>query len=257
MDSGRATRFFDTPPPLAFAHRGGAATGDNAGIENSLVAFQHAYDLGYRHLETDVRATGDGVPYAVHDARLSRLTGDDHAIARLRSHELDALLLGDREPIVRLDTLLMAFPDACFNIDVKSADAIEPTCRVLEEVAAVDRVCLASFSHRRLQRLRSRLPQAVFSASSLEVARMRLGDAVGGMVDCFQIPERWGRLRVLTPGFLERVHRSRRQVHVWTVDDPVAMHRLLDMGVDGIMTDRTDVLKEVLVSRGQWREESP
>ncbi|MFD1858611.1 glycerophosphodiester phosphodiesterase [Aeromicrobium camelliae] len=256
MDPGRTTRFFDSPPPLAFAHRGGADTGDNVGVENSLRAFQHAYDLGYRHLETDVRATRDGVPYAVHDARLSRLTGDNQAIATLTSVELDALLLGDREPIVRLDALLTAFPAACFNIDVKAADAIEPTCRVLEDVEAVDRVCLASFSHRRLQRLRSRLPQAAFSASSIEVARMRLGRAVAGPVDCFQIPEHHGRLRVLTPAFLERAHRSGRQVHVWTVDDPAAMHRLLDMGVDGIMTDRTDLLKDVLVSRGQWREES-
>lgn len=255
MDDGRATRYFDTPGPLAFAHRGGADTGDNVGIENSLAAFRHAYQLGYRYLETDVRATRDGVAYAVHDARLSRLTGDDQAIAKLTSTALDALLLGDREPIVRLDHLLREFPDACFNIDVKSADGIEPTCRVLEECGAVDRVCLASFSHRRLQRLRSRLPQAAFSASSLEVARMRLGRRIPPGVDCFQIPEYRGRVRILTPAFLARAHRAGTQVHVWTVDDPAAMRRLLDMGIDGIMTDRTDLLKEVLVSRGQWKGE--
>ncbi len=252
----RPPAYLDAPTPLAFAHRGGPSTAGNAGIENSLAAFRHAYGLGYRYLETDTRATSDGIAYACHDARLSRLTGDDRAIGDLTSAELEAMLLGDREPIVRLDALLSALPDGRFNIDVKSTDAIEPTCRVIEELDAVDRVCLASFSHRRLDALRARLPDAAFSASSRDVARMVLGLGIPRGVHCLQVPVAHGPVPVVTRRLLRRAHRAGIQVHVWTIDDPDEMHRLLDLGVDGLMTDRTDVLKAVLMERGQWTEAS-
>lgn len=246
--------FFDPPVPLAFAHRGGATTTENLGIENSLAAFSNAYRRGYRYFETDARATRDRVAYACHDARLGRLTGHDGAIAELSSAELDALLLSDTEPIVRLEVLLDAFVDVCFNIDVKSADAIEPVCRAIERVHAVDRVCLASFSHRRLSQLRSRLPDAAFSASSTEVARAVSGLGMPRRAHCLQVPVRTGSLPIVTPRLLRRAHRAGLQVHVWTVDDPAAMHALLDLGVDGLMTDRLDLLENVLLERGQWKE---
>ncbi|WP_087624695.1 glycerophosphodiester phosphodiesterase [Aeromicrobium sp. PE09-221] len=250
----RRSPYLDAPTPLAFAHRGGAHTAGNAGIENSLAAFRHAVELGYRYLETDTRATRDGVAYACHDARLTRLTGDERAIGDLTSAELDAMLLGDREPIVRLDALMTALPEARFNIDVKSGDAIEPTCQVIERLDATDRVCLASFSHQRLNALRSRLPGATFSASSRQVARMVIGLGIPSGVDCLQVPVARGSVPIVTRRFLRRAHAAGIQVHVWTIDDPVEMHRLLDLGVDGIMSDRTDLLKDVLIERGEWNE---
>lgn len=253
-DVNRSPAYLDAPTPLAFAHRGGARTAGNAGIENSLTAFRHAVESGYRYLETDTRATSDGVAYACHDARLTRLAGDDRAISDLTSAELDAMLLGDREPIVRLDELMAALPDARFNIDIKSADAIDPTCDVIERLGAVDRVCLASFSHQRLAILRSRLPEAATSASSREVARVVLGLRAPGGVDCLQVPVKRGPIPIVTRRLLKRAHAAGIQVHVWTIDDPVEMHRLLDLGVDGIMTDRTDLLKDVLLARGEWNE---
>lgn len=226
----------------------------NLGIENSLAAFSHAYALGYRYMETDVRCSRDGVVYACHDAKLNRLLDQDTAIVDLTSAEIDRVLLGDREPIVRLEHLVDALPDARWNIDVKSDDGVDPTTDLVERMGVLDRICLASFSHRRLVRMRARLPQVATSASSREVAQMVLTRRVPSAPLIFQVPVRHGRARVMSPGFLERAHRAGKFVHVWTIDDPAEMRRLADLGVDGIMTDRTDLLKDVLVERGQWKD---
>lgn len=246
--------YLDAELPLAFAHRGGAAVDQNLGIENSLAAFTHAYELGYRYLEIDVRCSRDGVVYACHDARLDRLLDHDAAIADLESTEIDAALLGDREPIVRLDVLIEALPDARWNIDVKSDDAVDPTSDLLTRLGVLDRVCLASFAHARLVALRRRLPGVVTSASTREGAQMVLGLGVPTAPLIFQAPVKHRGVPVVTRRFVERAHRAGKQVHVWTIDDPREMHHLLDLGVDGLMTDRTDLLKAVLLERGQWRD---
>ncbi len=245
--------YLEPEPPIAFAHRGGATVAPNVGIENSLAAFTHAYELGYRYMETDVRCSNDGVVYACHDARLDRLLGRDAAIADLSSTEIDAALLGDREPIVRLETLVDALPGARWNIDVKADDAVIPTTGLVERMGVLDRICLASFSHARLVQMRALLPQVVTSASSREVAQMVLG-FLPKAPRIFQIPVKHGPIPVLTRRLLDRAHRAGRFVHVWTIDDPQEMQRLADLGVDGIMTDRTDLLKDVLIARGQWKE---
>jgi glycerophosphoryl diester phosphodiesterase len=244
------------PPPLAFAHRGGSGTAGNVGIENSLAAFAHAYELGYRYLETDVRTSSDGVVYAVHDEALDRLTGSADPVASLTAESLDLQRLDRREPLARLEVLYESFPDARINIDVKSDDAVEPTCAIVRAQDAVDRTCLASFSHRRLQRIRATLPDVATSASGREAVRAKLlpGALARTPAVCLQVPARRGPLRVVTRRFVRRAHASGLQVHVWTVDEPAEMHELLDLGVDGIITDRTDVLKDVLVSRGTWRD---
>lgn len=253
------TSYLD-PPPLAFAHRGGAKTAGNIGIENSLAAFAHAYELGYRYLETDVRATSDGHVYAIHDEGLDRLAGSAHLVSALPAESLDLQRLDQREPFARLDAIYEAFPDARLNIDIKSDDAVEPTCELVRKHDAIDRTCLSSFSHARLTRIRSVLPEVATSASVREVALARLlplpvlrrvGRPRG---QCLQVPVRRGPVEVVTPRFLRRAHALGLQVHVWTIDEADEMNRLLDLGVDGILTDRTDVLKDVLVARGAWQD---
>lgn len=250
--------FLDTPP-LALAHRGGAGTGVNVGIENSLAAFAHAYGLGYRYLETDVRSSSDGVVYAIHDETLHRLTGSPDHVASLTAESLDQQRLDRREPLARLSSIYEAFPEAHVNIDLKSDDVIEPACRLIEDCGATARTLLASFSHRRLRRVRRRLPNVATSASSLEVVLIKLLPVVvlrafGEMAPvCLQVPAARGPIRVVTARFVRRAHALDLQVHVWTIDEPAAMHRLLDLGADGIITDRTDLLKDVLVARGTWK----
>ncbi|MET1133377.1 MAG: glycerophosphodiester phosphodiesterase family protein [Aeromicrobium sp.] len=250
----RTPPYLEPAPPIAFAHRGGATVEENLGIENSLAAFTHAYDLGYRYMETDVRCSSDGVVYACHDARLDRLLGRDAAIADLTSAEIDEALLGDREPIVRLQTLVEALPEARWNIDVKADDSVDATTDLVERLGILDRICLASFSHARLVRMRARLPHVVTSASSREVAQMVLTGRVPAAPLILQVPVKHGIAPVMTPRFLSRAHRAGKFVHVWTVDEPDEMHRLADLGVDGVMTDRTDLLKQVLQDRDQWTE---
>ena len=255
--------FLDGPTPLAFAHRGGALLAANNGIENTLTAFQNAVDLGYRYLETDVHTSRDGVVYAFHDVELTRMAGTVSAFRDLDAASIDAILVGDREPIPRFADLLEAFPDARFNIDVKSDDAVDPTLAVLRDADALDRVCLASFSGERLARLRATAPAVPTCCSRAEIALLRfgpsrrlqsLGRRRGGA--CLQVPIRTRQATVVTPGFVRRAHAVDLQVHVWTIDDPAEMRYLLDIGVDGLMSDRVDVLRDVLVERGQWRSDS-
>lgn len=243
---------------LAFAHRGGAFHPDLEGLENSVAAFEHALDLGYRHLETDVHATRDGVLLAFHDAALDRVTERTGRIEELSYVDVAAALIAGREQIPSLETLLERFPDAFFNIDIKSETAIRPLAGLLDRTRTHDRVCVASFSHRRITAFRRHTRgQVLTAASPPEVATVRyspgpLPRGVRTRSGPLQVPHRFRGLRVVTPGLVARAHRAGRQVHVWTIDEPGEMHQLLDLGVDGLMTDRTDLLREVLVARGQW-----
>ncbi|MFZ0139820.1 MAG: glycerophosphodiester phosphodiesterase family protein [Aeromicrobium sp.] len=252
--------FLDSPTPLAFAHRGGALLPANDGVENTMLAFRNAVDLGYRYLETDVHTSLDGVVYAFHDIELTRMTGTVSAFRDLDSTAIDAIMVGGREPIPRLNDLLDAFPDARFNIDVKADDTVEPTLAVLRDADALDRVCLSSFSSERIRQLRDGAPMAPSCFSRGEIALLRLaptrwlqsyGKRRGG--GCVQVPVRNGAITIVTPGFVARAHAIGVPVHVWTINDPDEMRYLLDIGVDGIMSDRVDVLRDVLRERGEWR----
>lgn len=251
--------FFDRAVPLAIAHRGGARYRPNVGLENSHAAFANAVELGYRYLETDVHVSRDGVVYAFHDTTLDRVTDRAGRIRDLDAAEIDRARIGGREPIPRLTELFDAFLDARFNIDVKEDSAVEATVRLIEATGAHDRVCVAAFSTDRIRRLRRLLgPRVATSMGSAEVARLRspMGllrrRAVRSGAACVQVPQRVGRLVVTTPALVAEAHRHGLQVHVWTVDDEPDMIELLDLGVDGIMTDRIDVLRAVLVARGSW-----
>ncbi|MFT4187242.1 MAG: glycerophosphodiester phosphodiesterase family protein [Aeromicrobium sp.] len=239
---------------LAIAHRGGALTGDNVGIENSLEAFAHAASLGYRRLETDVHCSRDGVAFACHDADLSRLVGTPAKVADLTAAEIDGLRLGGRARLPRLDELLDSHPDAWFSIDVKADDAVEETCRVVEAVNAVERVCLGSFEHRRVRRIRRRLPRVATSASRVEVVRALVTPRWlrRPAYRWLSVPASHNGLPIVTRRFIDAARHAGTGVLVWTIDDPAEMTRLLDLGVDGIFTDRTDLLRDVLIARGEW-----
>jgi glycerophosphoryl diester phosphodiesterase len=244
--------FLDAPRPLAFAHRGGAAAGD----ENTAAAFERAVALGYRYLETDVQATADGVAVVFHDADLARLAGRHVRVDALRWADLASVRIGGSAVVPRLDEVFDAWPQVRFNVDVKADSAVAPTVDTLGRTRAYERVLLASFSDTRLTRLRRACgPGVASSLATREVARLRVGVYARRRphVVAAQVPVRYGPLRVVDRRFIARAHRFGLQVHVWTVDDPAEMHRLLDLGVDGIMTDHPEVLREVYLHRGVWR----
>ena len=245
---------------LAFAHRGGAFHPELEGLENTLRAFEHAVALGYRYLETDVHATRDGVLLAFHDAALDRVTSGNGMIAEMGYDEVAEVLVAEREQIPTLASLFERFDDVCFNIDIKAERAIAPLVDLIRRTKAYDRVCVGSFDERRLRRFRTLMdrpvatavgPVAVVAARFLPAHRLAAA-ATRTPGSAFQVPHRRGRVKVVTEAFVERAHALGRPVHVWTVDDPDEMRHLLDLGVDGLITDRTDVLREVLIERGQW-----
>lgn len=242
--------------PLAFVHRGGASEA----VENSAVAFRRAVELGFRYVETDVHATADGVVLAFHDARLDRVTDGRGLVERQTWAQVSRARIGGAEPIPRLADLLEEFPEVRFNIDAKHDAAVAPLADLLLRTNALERVCVASFSDRRLGRLGALLgPGACLSLGPRGVLRLRLAATSGRRVplpraDCAQVPSRVGPVTVVDRRFVDTAHRLGLQVHVWTVDEPERMDRLLDLGVDGIMTDRPHTLREVLRRRGQWTE---
>ncbi|MEV4344624.1 glycerophosphodiester phosphodiesterase [Actinoplanes sp. NPDC049596] len=252
--------FLDAPTPLAFAHQGGAAEGD----ENTAEAFARAVALGYHYVETDVHATTDGVPVVFHDASLLRLTGTTGRIAALTWSDLRTVRIGGAAAIPRLDEILDAWPTIRFNIDVKADAGAEPTVSAIQRADATDRVLLAAFSDRRLARLRSLAgPGVATSMGPAAVVRLRLASLLGvrpklhPSIAAAQVPVRQGPVTVVDRRFLTLAHRLGLQVHVWTVDDPAEIDRLLDLGVDGIMTDRLEILRAVYQARGFWPPKEP
>lgn len=244
-------RYADRRGPLAIAHRGGAGLA----AENTLDAFRRSYALGVRFLETDVRRTFDGRLVAFHDARLDRVTGTRGSVRSRTLSELRTTSVLGGGPVLGLEDLLTAFPDACFTVDVKDAAVIAPLAALLSSSGAASRVCVAAARGSWLRRLHSSSgPDLCTALSWRALARLasprsggRYGDAAFA-----HVPLRLGRLPVFRDDLVARAHDSGIRVIVWTVDDADTMHRLLDNGVDGIITDRPDLLREVLIARGKW-----
>ncbi len=249
--------FLDAPHPLAFAHRGG----NEVAPENTLRAFQEAYDLGFRYLETDVHVSADGALFAFHDEVLDRVTDRTGAIAAHTAGELRHVRIAGTDPIPTLHELLEAFPDVRWNIDPKADGALLALAHTLKRHDAATRVNIGAFSDDRLSRMRQILgpglctaagPKEVASlaaASRVPVARGRRSRVAYG---CVQVPVSYRDITLVTGAFIDAAHARDVQVHVWTIDDPVEMHRLLDLGVDGILTDKPSVLREVLQARSAW-----
>lgn len=226
-----------------------------------MPAFQGAVDLGYRYIETDVHATRDGVLLAFHDDQLDRVTDRTGVIAEMDYVDVKAARVDGREPIPLMAELLAAWPDIQINIDPKRDNAAEPLIRLLREAKAVERVCVTSFSGRRTVAIREALGAGLCTGMGpMSTARLRfaswsgpLGSLWGGYDEgCAQLPVRQHGIRLIDRALVDRAHEMGLQVHVWTIDDPDEMRRLIDLGVDGLMTDHPAVLKTVLMERGLW-----
>lgn len=253
--------FLDHPGPIAFAHRGGAAEAP----ENTWESFRLAQGLGYRYIETDVHSTSDGVVVTIHDPDLSRTSHRRGLVREMTWADLAAVrLTGSDSPVPRLDDALAAWPDLRWNIDAKHDSVVGPLIETIHRCGALDRVCLTSFNDRRLARIRRALgprlcagmgPAATTALRAASLLPGPAGRRAGRMVAGFgaaQVPVRQGRVPLVDRRFVDTAHALGVEVHIWTVDDEATMHQLLDLGVDGIMTDRPSRLKAVLVGRGNW-----
>ena len=225
--------------------------------ENSFAAVAAAQAAGARIIESDCHLTRDGVVVLFHDDDLSRVTGDPRKVADVTAAELESLM-AEHGGLITLAQALDAFPTVTFNLDVKAAAAAEAVGRAV--VGHGDRVLITSFSD---ERRRAALAAAAekggvrpaTSAGTGTIARLlaglwlhseRLVASALANIDALQIPERQGRLRILTPRLIAAAHRYGVEVHVWTVNDPADMTRLVAMGVDGIVTDRADIALRAL-----------
>lgn len=236
------------------AHRGGSLEA----FENSLTAFQHAYDLGYRVFETDVQVSRDGTIYIFHDDDLGRVTTATGQFIEMSDDELSRISLNNGEPIPTLKEALSRFADVVFNIDVKADNGIIPMANFLNLGDYQNRICLASFSTKRLRSVKKRLnkPHAM-SSGQADILRLFLGSFGLPMgrpqVVAAQVPMAAYGLKIITPRFIRHCHKLGIAVHVWTIDDDAMMTDLISLGVDGIVTDRPSLLKEIAIAAKVWR----
>lgn len=210
-----------------------------------------------------MHASSDGIAVISHDADLTRVAGRPGLVSELTFAELEKIDLGDNQHFVSLAQALAAFPEARFNIDVKDAAAIAPTAHAILEAKATHRVLITSFSELRRRETARLLPGVASSASSrkmaIAVVAAKLGlspvvrRALKGLV-AVQVPQRMGMLRITTPRFIEAMHQAGVEVHVWTVNDECEMAALLDRGVDGLVTDRTDLAVALIATREMNRK---
>ncbi|WP_407927679.1 glycerophosphodiester phosphodiesterase family protein [Ilumatobacter coccineus] len=236
--------------PIPFAHRGGTSSAP----ENTMASFEHAWSLGYRYLETDVHLTTDGELVSFHDPDLTRTCGIAKQIGEMSADEVAEARVGGEHPIPLMSDLFDRFPDARFNIDAKSEASVEPLAEMVRSRGLLDRVCLASFSYSRLQRLRRLLgPSLITNMSPPEIAPLRIvGRLPGSAPRIAQVPTSMKGIRIIDQRFMRHARRAGVDVHVWTINERSEMERLLDLGVDGIMTDETELLREVFIERGLW-----
>jgi glycerophosphoryl diester phosphodiesterase len=249
---------FQSSRPLVFAHRGGAKLAP----ENTTAAFDNGVALGADGIELDVRMSGDGVPVVFHDPSLERTTDRSGPVAALSADELARVdagyhfsngaahpFRGQGIGVPGLEATLRRFPSARFIVEMKGAqpELARAVAQAVRRTDAVDRVCVGSFSQLALDTLRDEAPEITTSASEREArwtlhrSWVRWPLASRRPFVAFQVPERAGRLRVVTPAFIRQVHREGRVLQVWVVDSDADARRLLSWGVDGLITDRPDV----------------
>ncbi|EQM74470.1 MULTISPECIES: glycerophosphodiester phosphodiesterase family protein [Microbacterium] len=250
--------FSKTRHPRVLAHRGLiTAAGEDSGVwENSAAAFAAAHAAGVDYIETDCQVTADGDVVLFHDTTLTRLIGDSRRVQDVRTRELRTLF-SDHGGLLTVSEALASFPDVRFNIDVKTAAAVEPLGPIL--VDHTHRVLLTSFSDANRRAALASVLRAgaalrpATSGGSRTIASLRGASALHlsparllREIDALQIPERYGALKVLTPALLRAAHRHGVEVHVWTVNDPEDMRRLVGLGADGIVSDRADLALKTL-----------
>jgi glycerophosphoryl diester phosphodiesterase len=248
------------PGPLAIAHRGGAALAQ----ENSLVAFGLASGLGLRYLETDVRVTSDGHLVCFHDETLERVTSARGPVRSKSLRELRSLRINEIEPIPTFDEALDAFPEQCFTVDLKDQAAIEPLVKSLQRKGVAERVCMAGAWDGWLDQVHREVPDVTTALGWRSLTALLTCARAGvrppralATAPFAHVPVKLGRVPIFVERLVAMSHDIGVRVVTWTVDEPVVMRRLLDTGVDAIITDRPDVLREVLVSRDQWSAMAP
>ena len=246
-------RYLNSENPVAIAHRGGSYLGS----ENTMEAFENAINMGFKFLETDIQITRDKKLIAFHDNTLNRVTDHKGYIINKTWNELKKTKVAGKFNIPLLSDIFYSWPEINLNIDPKNNASISTLIEFLKENKFFDRVCIGSFSGKRLETLRKIFGSSLCtSAGPLEVLKLKLSslnlrkfkiDA-----NCVQVPLRYFGIKIIDRNFINYCHELNLKVHVWTINEIKEMEKLLDLGVDGIMSDNLEGLKTVLTKRNLW-----
>ena len=248
LDLIRESRF------LPFAHRGATRSAP----ENTVAAFEKAKALGFDIIETDLRCSVDQVLYCFHDKSLLRMTGDHRAIESLTSFEIDRLRIDGEHPIPKLTDIYESFPNAYVNLDAKSEACVRPLSLFFSSTDAGSRSCIGSFSQNRLSRIvkGANCGGVAYSMGTARVLELLTSYLIKRSLhcdeSCAQLPVRAYGVSLITPKLLSYYKSSGLKTHAWTINDPLEMQRLIDMGVDGLMTDDCETLKAILKINKLW-----
>lgn len=229
------------------SHRGGSLESP----ENTLESFSYSQSIGCKYIETDVQISLDGIPYIFHDETLTRILKKDIIFSSLHSSEIDRLSIFNNHPIPTLEKALNDFPEMFFQIDVKTDEVAIPALEIIKKCNAIDRVCIASFNSKRLNNVYKNYPEVCLSMGPIEVFKLLLAsfnlyskDIQG---DCLQVPiYQYGFIKIVTQRFVKYVQNRGLKISVWTINDPKTLKKLIDMKVDGIITDKPKLLMELL-----------
>lgn len=257
---------FQTDRPLVFAHRGGAKLAP----ENTIPALDNGMRLGSDGFEIDVQLSSDGIPVVIHDHLLDRTTDRTGPVSALTADQLARVdagfhfqldgaypFRGQGIGVPRLDEVLARYPDARIIIEMKGGqpELARAVGQSIKKAGALKRICVGSFYQGSINAIRAEHPDVTTSASQ-EEARWTLHRSwvrwpwrAKRPWVAFQLPEKAGWMRVVSPGFLRHVHRDGHAVQVWVVNDRDDIRRLLDWGVDGIISDRPDI---AIAVRDEW-----
>ena len=224
-----------------FVHRGDTSIF----LENTIEAFQSAISLGYQYLETDLRETSDGKIITFHDPNLKRITGANITISETKFSDIRMRRLPSREIIPTIDELLEEFPDSFFNMDLKVNQIEEKVLKKINSHNALERVCLGSFNSKVIKKINSLEPKILTSMGISQVIMYKFFQK-NNLSKLIQIPTHWKGIKVITKKFIDRLHNDGLKVHVWTINKETEMQSLIDLGVDGIMTDNASGLIKVM-----------
>lgn len=266
QESFRRT-FMQHDAPLFFAHRGGSLLRP----ENTMTAFEHGMSFGADALELDIQQTSDGELVVIHDPMLERTTNGSGPVAAYTLDELRGFdagytfttddgatfpFRGQGITIPTLREVFELFPSTRINIDLKEStpDREERLWALIQEFEVEERICAGCFDHMALVRFRRLTGGRVATSASPREVRNFLLAAMSHTTrwwlrpayDALQVPDTYGAIRIISRTSVEAAHRIGIDVHVWTVDERAHMQALLALGVDGLMTDRPDVLADVL-----------
>ncbi|MEE2774099.1 MAG: glycerophosphodiester phosphodiesterase family protein [Pseudomonadota bacterium] len=241
---------------MEFAHRGGA---ESDICENTLQAFKAAFDVGFRNFELDIRASSDGYVFVCHDNNLKRLLDQNLYLSRLRARDIRKLRLYGNQSIPLLSEVLEEFPEAQLNIDAKAWSVVNPLCKVISATHSYDRICITSFNDFRTNLIVRKLDQPVcFGLGVYGVSYLYLNFLLNRKqrfkAGCVQLPTQSLGIELLTPEFIRFAQECDLRVHAWTINDRDTINQLIKAGVDGIMTDRCNLLKSVLTEQGIWQQ---